>query len=79
MEDDARLDWLEIAKNHAQGIHASLGASIVLTVLIGLMLWGRQRQLREDEQKESYTACFATSPPPYLATPSGSRLQAQEP
>ena len=72
MEDDARLDWLEIAKNHAQGIHASLGASIVLTVLIGLMLWGQQRQLREDEQKESYTACFATSPPPYLATPSGS-------
>jgi hypothetical protein len=71
MEDDARSNWLDIAKSHAQGIHASLGASILFAVLIGLMLSGQQHQLREDEQKERYTACFLPSPPSYLAPPTG--------
>jgi hypothetical protein len=69
LEDDARTDFLDIAKTHAQGIRASVGASILLTFLICLMLWGQRHQLREDEQKERYTACFSASLPPYLTPP----------
>jgi hypothetical protein len=71
VQDDARSDWLDIAKIHAQGIRASVGASVLLTFLIGLMLWGQRHQLMEDEQKERYTACFLTSLPPYLTPRTG--------
>jgi len=71
VEDDARSDWLDIAKAHAQGIRASVGASILLTFLIGLILWGQRHQLREDEQKERYTACFLASLPLYLTPQTG--------
>jgi hypothetical protein len=66
VEDDARSDWLDTAKTHVQGIRASVGASMLLSFLIGLMIWGQWNQLIEDEQKEWYTACFLTSLPPYL-------------
>jgi hypothetical protein len=78
VEDDARSDWLDIAKIHAQGIRASVGASILLAFLIGLMLWGQRHQLVEDEQKERYTACFLTSLPPYLTPRTGFNRRSNE-
>jgi hypothetical protein len=71
MKDDARSDWLEIAKAHAQGIRTLVGASILLTLLIGLILWGKRHQLGEDEQKERSTACFLPTLPPYLTPDQG--------
>jgi hypothetical protein len=66
VKDNAHSDWLDITKTRAQCIRASVGASILLIFLIGLMLWGQRQQLREDEQKEGYTACFSPSLPIYL-------------
>jgi hypothetical protein len=69
VEDDARSDWLDAAKTHVQRMRASVGASILVIFLIGLLLWVQLHQLSDDEQEERYTACFSPNLPVYLTPP----------